>query len=161
VLDLGPKQNVEFWASTFPDRAPAHYVFPSERYGAAGDKFTACAYQTDPAKPIGRWKEAWEKARIRASVQCRFHDLRHTGCTRMLEAGVPFPVLATLMGWSTATTVRMAKRYGHIGQTALRTAVEAISGGNANMPKIAEKREGPFDNPFDPKRDAEESIANA
>jgi hypothetical protein len=45
----------------------------------------------------------------------------------MLEAGVPFSVLAALMGWSPATTVRMVRRYGHIGQKALRAAVEAIS----------------------------------
>ena len=45
----------------------------------------------------------------------------------MLEAGVPFPVLAMIMGWSPATTVRMAKRYGHIGQKALGSAVEAIA----------------------------------
>jgi integrase len=99
-------------------------------------------------KPIGRWKEAWEKARTRAGVQCRFHDLRHTGCTRMLEAGVAFPVLATLMGWSTATTVRMAKRYGHIGQTALRSAVEAISGASANTPKNRESSAGPLTIPL-------------
>lgn len=68
---------MEFWASNFPSRKPTEHVFPSERYGAAGDDFTACAYQTDPTKPIGRWKEAWEAAKIRAKVQCRFHDLRH------------------------------------------------------------------------------------
>jgi integrase len=117
---------LEFWASNFPARQPEHYVFPSERYGAAGDAFKACAYNTDPSKPIGRWKEAWEAAKIRAKIKCRFHDLRHTGCTRMLENGTSFAVVATLMGWSPATTVRMAKRYGHIGQTALRTAVETI-----------------------------------
>jgi integrase len=48
------------------------------------------AYDTDPNKPVGDWKEGWEAAKRRASVKCRFHDLRHTGCTRMLEAGVPF-----------------------------------------------------------------------
>jgi integrase len=141
---------LEFWSSNFPDRQPAHYVFPSERYGAAGNAFKACVYRTDPTKPIGRWKEAWESARDRAGVQCRFHDLRHTGCTRMLEAGVPFPVLAVLMGWSPATTVRMAKRYGHIGQKALRAAVEAISSPAPNAPnKNAENPAGSFDNPFD------------
>jgi integrase len=36
---------LEFWASNFPDRKPAHYVFPSERYGAAGDDFTPIPYQ--------------------------------------------------------------------------------------------------------------------
>jgi hypothetical protein len=44
----------------------------------------------------------------------------------MLEAGVPFSVVATIMGWSASTTVRMSKRYGHIGHSAQRLAVEAI-----------------------------------
>jgi integrase len=141
---------LDFWASNFPERQPADCVFPSERYGAAGDKFTPCSYQTDPTKPIGRWKEAWEAAKTRAKVQCRFHDLRHTGCTRMLEAGVPFPVLAMIMGWSPATTVRMAKRYGHIGNQALRTAVESISSPATSTPaQNAENPLGSFDNPFD------------
>jgi hypothetical protein len=46
----------------------------------------------------------------------------------MLEAGVPFSVMATIMGWSASTTVRMSKRYGHIGQTAQRQAVNALKG---------------------------------
>ncbi len=33
---------LEFWVSNFPDRQPEHYVFPSERYGAAGNDFKAC-----------------------------------------------------------------------------------------------------------------------
>ena len=143
-------QVLQFWAGHFPERMPEHYVFPAERYGAAGDDFTPCAYSVDLTKPIGRWKEAWEAAKERAGavlkglslpepsspkrkriaeqdselqqnkvkekpepLKCRFHDLRHTGCTRMLEAGVPFSVIATVMGWSAATTVRMSKRYGH------------------------------------------------
>ncbi|MFZ0635275.1 MAG: tyrosine-type recombinase/integrase [Candidatus Acidiferrales bacterium] len=115
-----------FWASLFPEREPDHFVFPAERYGASGDGVTV-VYDSDPTKPIGRWKEAWESAKIRAGVSCRFHDLRHTGCTRMLEAGVPFSVVATIMGWSPSTTVRMSRRYGHIGQVAQRQAVNALN----------------------------------
>jgi integrase len=115
-----------FWAGLFPLREPSHFVFPAERYGASGDGVTV-VYNSDPTRPIGRWKEAWESAKIRAGVSCRFHDLRHTGCTRMLEAGVPFSVVATIMGWSPSTTVRMARRYGHIGQTAQRQAVKALN----------------------------------
>jgi len=118
-----------WWAAQFPNRLPHHCVFPSEHYGAAGDGFTACVYRTDPTRPIGRWKEAWEAAKIRAGVSCRFHDLRHTGCTRMLEAGVPFAVVAELMGWSASTAIRMAKRYGHIGQNARRQAIETLATG--------------------------------
>ena len=118
---------LSFWAGLFPLREATHYVFPSERYGAAGNGFkTPLTYASDPTIPIGRWKEAWERAKIRAGVQCRFHDLRHTGCTRMLEAGIPYSVVATIMGWSASTTVRMAKRYGHIGQVAQRRAVDAL-----------------------------------
>ena len=159
-LNMRAAAVLEFWASNFPDRQPAHYVFPSERYGAAGDSFTPCSYQTDPTKPIGRWKEAWEAAKIRAKVQCRFHDLRHTGCTRMLEAGVPFPVLAMLMGWSAATTIRMAKRYGHIGQAALRKAVEAISPpAPAVSAESTENPVGSFANPFDLKQGVEGNVS--
>ncbi len=118
---------LRFWASLFPLRETDHFVFPAERYGASGDGATV-VYDSDPRSPIGRWKEAWESAKIRAGVSCRFHDLRHTGCTRMLEAGVPFSVVATIMGWSPSTTVRMARRYGHIGQTAQRQAVNALKG---------------------------------
>jgi len=150
---------LEFWASNFPSRQPCHYVFPSERYGAAGDTFKPCAYHTDPTKPIGRWKEAWEAAKIRAKVECRFHDLRHTGCTRMLEAGVPFAVVAEIMGWSQATTVRMVKRYGHIGPEARRTAVEAISSpAPSASAKTTEKPQGSFDNPFDLNRENETNV---
>jgi integrase len=114
-----------FWASLFPDRKLDHFVFPAERYGASGDAVTVI-YASDPTKPIGRWKEAWESAKTRSGVSCRFHDLRHTGCTRMLEAGVPFSVVAAIMGWSPSTTVRMSRRYGHIGQSAQRSAVNAL-----------------------------------
>jgi integrase len=117
---------LRFWASLFPGRDPNNFVFPAERYGISG-KGLPVVYDTDPTKPIGRWKEAWESAKTRAGVSCRFHDLRHTGCTRLLEAGVPFSVIATIMGWSSSTTVRMAKRYGHIGQVAQRQAVDALS----------------------------------
>ena len=44
----------------------------------------------------------------------------------MLEGGAPLSVVASILGWSPATTVRMAKRYGHIGQVAQRQAVEIL-----------------------------------
>ena len=68
-------------------REPEHYVFPTEKCGAAGDEFKPHVYATDPTGPIGDWKEAWEAAKERAKVTCRFHDLRHTA--RMLEGGCP------------------------------------------------------------------------
>jgi integrase len=137
---------LSFWATHFPDREPEHYVFPAERYGAAGDKFCAKAYDVDPSNPIGNIKEAWEAAKLRAgrtlrenspdkdtdkpiqALVCRFHDLRHTAVSRMLNAGVPIAKVAKIVGWSPATMVRMASRYGHFSLNELRGAVESISG---------------------------------
>jgi hypothetical protein len=48
------------------------------------------------------------------------------------------------MGWSAATTIRMAKRYGHIGNKALRDATNVLGGVEIsleslkNTPKSAE-----------------------
>ncbi|PSH04622.1 MAG: hypothetical protein CXZ00_07375 [Acidobacteria bacterium] len=142
---------MSFWATHFPERKPEHYVFPAERYGAAGDKFCAKAYDVDPSKPIGSIKEAWEAAKLRAGrilkgipdetgteetdceetippLVCRFHDLRHTAVSRMLNAGIPIAKVAKIVGWSPATMVRMAARYGHFSLNELRGAVESISG---------------------------------
>jgi integrase len=137
---------LSFWATHFPERKPEHYVFPAERYGAAGDKFCAKAYDVDPSDPIGNIKEAWEAAKLRAGrilrenspdedpekplhpLVCRFHDLRHTAVSRMLNAGVPIAKVAKIVGWSPATMVRMAARYGHFSLNELRSAVESISG---------------------------------
>jgi integrase len=135
---------LEFWSERFPNRKPNHFVFPCEKYGGKGtdDKFGfngGIAYDTDPSKPIGDWKEAWEAAKDRAGVTCRFHDLRHTGCTRMLEAGVPFSVVSDIMGWSASTAVRMAKRYGHIGHAARREAIDKLAAATAFDAQGAEK----------------------
>jgi integrase len=143
---------LSFWATHFPERKPEHYVFPAERYGAGGDKFSPKAYHVDPSKPIGDIKEAWESARVRAArilkgeteetdanaetepkeaiapLACRFHDLRHTAVSRMLNAGTPIAKVAKIVGWSPATMVRMAARYGHFSLNELRGAVESING---------------------------------
>jgi|ERR1019366_5584621 integrase len=110
------------WAASFPARRPEHFMFPAEKYGGGG------AYATDPTQPIGSWKEAWEAAKKRASVKCRFHDLRHTAVSRMLDAGVPLSVVAAVMGWSPSTMVIMSKRYGHIGKAAGAEAVKSLNG---------------------------------
>ncbi len=114
-------------AEHFPSRQPDHYVFPSEGYGASGDEFKACVYRTDPEKPMARFKASWEKAKKDARVTCRFHDLRHTAISRMIDAGVPLPKIAKIVGWAPATTVRMAVRYGHFNLESLRDAVSTIS----------------------------------
>jgi integrase len=116
---------IRTWAKRFPDREPEHYVFPAEQYGQPGVKKPG-TYEVDLTKPIGSWKTAWKNARKAAEVKCRFHDLRHSAVTRLLEAGVSFPIVASLLGWSPSTTTKMARRYGHIGSAAHRAAVAAL-----------------------------------
>jgi integrase len=141
---------LSFWATHFPERKPEHYVFPAERYGAGGDEFSPKAYHVDPSKPIGSNKEAWEAARLRAArilkgateekseekiapLPCRFHDLRHTAVSRMLNAGIPIAKVAKIVGWSASTMVLMAKRYGHFSLNELRDAVESISAPHSRL----------------------------
>ena len=61
-----------------------------------------------------------------ALSKCRFHDLRHTAVTRLLEAGIPYPVVASMMGWFAATAIRMAKALRAHGSKALRDAAEVL-----------------------------------
>ena len=120
---------LQVWATNFSGREPAHYVFPSEHYGFIGpDGKKPHATTRDPLKATKEVRTAWKSAQAAARVRCRFHDLRHTACTRLLERGIPLPVVASIMGWSAGTTAKMAKRYGHIGADAQRLAVAALDG---------------------------------
>ena len=114
------------WAQTFPDRKRDHYVFPSEQYGIATNDRTVCVSSSDPTRPTTSVHEAWQLAKKRCNTRCRLHDLRHTACTRMLEARAPLTVVGALLGWSGSTMVLMAKRYGHIGAQAKQTAVAVL-----------------------------------
>ena len=117
---------LQTWATNFPERKPEHFVFPWEHYGLAGNDRKPHAKTMDPNTPVGDIKTAWESAKETADVKCRFHDLRHTACTRLLERGASLSVVASIMGWSAGTTAKMAKRYGHIGSDVQRTALDAL-----------------------------------
>lgn len=55
-----------------------------------------------------------------------FHALRHTGATRMVEAGVSLRVIQAIGGWS---DLRQLTRYTHPNDPAMLDAVEAVSRG--------------------------------
>jgi integrase len=108
---------LEMWCSRFIDRKPDHFVFPASENG-----------RIDPERPIANWRTAWRRACSEASLAgLRFHDLRHTAATKLLEQGTPIAVVAHILGWSASTAVRMAKRYGHIRPEVQRQALEAIT----------------------------------
>ncbi len=62
-----------------------------------------------------------------ALSKLRFHDLRHTGASRLIAARVPLPMVGKLLGWSAGTLAKMSARYGHFSMEELRSAVESIS----------------------------------
>jgi integrase len=114
------------WAQQFPNRKPEHYVFLSEPYGPPKKDGGATIYESTPNASTTSVQEAWQLAKRRAAVKVRLHDLRHTACTRMLEAGIPLTTVGAILGWAGSTMVLMAKRYGHIGQQAKRDAMAVL-----------------------------------
>ncbi len=78
----------------------------------------------------------------------RFHDLCHSAISRMIEAGIPLPKIAKIVGWAQSTMVKMAARYGHFTLDTLRDAMESIAsrrGGTAGDSSLAGRRtEGRF-----------------
>ena len=78
---------LQAWAGNFPDRQPDDAVFPSEAYGLAGNERKPHSGTVDSTVPIGEIKRSWATAKRQAGVECRFHDLRHSCATRLLERG--------------------------------------------------------------------------
>jgi integrase len=108
---------LEVWASRFPNRQPEDFIFPACENG-----------KVKPERPISNWRTAWRGACEGAGLAgLRFHDLRHTAATNLLEQGTPLAVVAQILGWSASTAVRMAKRYGHIRPETQRLALDAIA----------------------------------
>jgi len=113
-----------------PDRTASSIILPpplAEKVGFSGNDEIPQVFDTNPTKPLTSWKVAWTTARNQVGLLgYRFHDLRHTVVTRLLERGQAFAVVAEIMGWSPGTTVRMVKRYGHIGPSARRAAMATL-----------------------------------
>jgi integrase len=128
-------RTLQDWRHQFPDAAPGHYVFPTARYGLAGEdgylegKMTP--YNTDPTKPIGSWKVAWTAARASAKVDCRWHDMRHTFVSRMAESHASD---ATIMSLAGHLSRKMMERYSHTRGEAKRAAIDVLDRDDSAAP---------------------------
>jgi integrase len=77
-------------------------------------------------KPYRSIRTVWTALCSRARVEnARFHDLRHTFTTRMLEAGVD---IRTIMAVTGHKDVAMFARYSHPSDLHLKAAVEGLAG---------------------------------
>lgn len=80
---------------------------------------------TFKGKPIRIIKTAWKSAVRRACIRYRrFHDLRHTFNTRLMEAGVMQEIRKALMGHSSGEDVNSI--YTHIELPAKREAIRKL-----------------------------------
>ncbi len=76
-------------------------------------------------RPLHRIKTAWAAAIRRAGIRYyRFHDLRHTFNTRLMEAGVMQEVRKALMGHSSGEDVHSI--YTHVELPAKREAIRKL-----------------------------------
>jgi integrase len=127
IVPLNPRAAavLTHWRAQFPNAQPEHYVFPHEKYGLAGNDRQPCAWGVDATQPMHRWKVAWEAARKRAKVSCRFHDLRHTFISRLAESQASDSTVMALAGHVSRA---MMERYSHIRMEAKRRAVDTLSG---------------------------------
>ena len=118
---------MEEWRSQFPNALPAHFVFPSERYGLDGEEGyligRSVPCKVRPDVPIGSWKVSWTAARAATGVSCRWHDLRHTFVSAMAEGEASD---ATIMSLAGHLSRKMMERYSHTCNEAKRQAISAL-----------------------------------
>lgn len=114
------EQHAAAMAKAFGPLKPDWYVFP----------FCNTVKPVDPTRPITSFKTAWDSVRTAAKVQCRLHDLRHSFCTKLAEAGVPESTMLDMMGHVSPS---MLRRYSHIRAKARREAIAALENRSASI----------------------------
>ena len=67
------------------------------------------------------WSQALKDAKIE---KVRWHDLRHTFCSRLAQKGVGLKVIQEAAGLK---TISMSARYAHMDQTSLRFALAVLN----------------------------------
>jgi integrase len=102
-----------WFTRAFGEAKPDQYAFP---FGSPVPK--------DPTRPTVEIKTAWSTIRKAAVVNCRWHDLRHTACSDMNEAGVSEALQLAIFGWSSR---KMMERYAHVRTEARRDAMNTLT----------------------------------
>lgn len=80
------------------------------------------------ALPLGigdrQLRDAWSAARETTGIVCRWHDLRHTCASWLVQAGVPIYTVAQMLGHS---SVSVTQRYAHLAPQDLADAVSKLA----------------------------------
>ena len=112
------------WLSRLPEADPEAFVFPSHQIGFAGDARGPLVYAVDFEQPLSEWKSAWYTALRQAALKYRWHDLRHTFITRLLEN--PNNSEETVRALAGHVSRKMMEHYSHIRQKAKETAIAGL-----------------------------------
>ena len=129
------------WAGRLVESKADDYVFPACE--AAGiERPHPDRERVDSSRPIKSWRSAWRTALKRASLELRFHDLRHTCITKLAESQASEQTLMAIAGH---VSRKMIEHYSHIRMAAKRTAVDAIVEGGVNQNVNQLKPAAPID----------------
>ena len=129
------------WAGRLVESKADDYVFPACE--AAGiERPHPDRERVDSSRPIKSWRSAWRAALKRASLELRFHDLRHTCITKLAESQASEQTLMAIAGH---VSRKMIEHYSHIRMAAKRTAVDAIVEGGVNQNVNQLKPAAPID----------------
>lgn len=112
------------WLATQPEAGPDAYVFPRHRVGFGPGGRVSMVYDIDFNRPMQGWKSAWNRARKLASVNARWHDLRHTLVSRLAEN--PTISEETIRSLAGHVSRQMLSRYAHIRAQAKRAAIATL-----------------------------------
>ncbi|AOJ06499.1 hypothetical protein WS71_03540 [Burkholderia mayonis] len=87
-----------------------------------------------------KWKDEWVKTRMKAGhPEVRFHDLRPSAASEMINAGIDRYTVGGVLGHKTTTST---KRYAHLVTDKLADAVKKI--GQKNPHRRANNRRTGF-----------------
>lgn len=77
------------------------------------------------SRNISRWMATWKVKRgLPQNDEACFHTLRHTTCSRMVQAGVPIIVVQNWMGHA---TIQTTMKYAHLAPDSLEVALTALN----------------------------------
>jgi len=120
-------------ASVMGAASPQHYLMP----------FCSVRHTYDPTRHMGvsAIYKLWRQVRDAAGIGWELtpYGLRHTGCTRLAEAGTPIDIIMSMTGH---VSERMRRHYTHICEQAKRRAVAAAFSGQRRPSSILVQKLG-------------------
>lgn len=114
------------WFSRLPTLQPESYIFPKHMVKMNRQSKQPTMYGVDLTSPMQSWYRSWKTAQRNAGLQTqyRWHDLRHSFVTRLLEN----PTISehTVLALAGHVSKKMLERYSHIRQNAKYEAIREL-----------------------------------